>query len=132
MAWDHICPFGDERGDMQAGIIASVIVNALSKQGLKAVKASDFILKFKTSKPMTVKEQRRSMIAMMSSIPGVRVIKRGEPATIIPRSKIAIDPTVQQQPTLCEQQTSEQIRLVEQLLINSLEEGEVKIEDGQK
>ncbi len=44
MAYDRIDPFGDWRGDAHAGIIASVVVNTLSKNG--RAKPTDFVLKF--------------------------------------------------------------------------------------
>lgn len=46
-------PFGEVRRDMQAGIIASVIVNALREKHGKEVRPSDFILRFEEKKPQS-------------------------------------------------------------------------------
>jgi len=44
MAYDRIDPFGAKRGDLQAGIVASTLVNLFSKNG-KAT-PDNFLLKF--------------------------------------------------------------------------------------
>ena len=49
MAYYNIEPFGDERADLRAGIIASTIVNVHSEKGKRATVPADF---------MAFKEQR--------------------------------------------------------------------------
>jgi hypothetical protein len=60
-------PFGEERDDLRAGIVASTIVNSnpYRKKGAKAAKASDFVLKFRevkkaAPKPMNETEFRQA------------------------------------------------------------------------
>lgn len=60
-------PFGAERGDLQAGIVAAAVINSnpYRKKGAKVVKASDFVLKFRevkkaAPKPMNAEEFRRA------------------------------------------------------------------------
>lgn len=43
MAYDQMEPFGDMRGDLQAGIIASTIANFAGKISKKEVNPSDFM-----------------------------------------------------------------------------------------
>jgi hypothetical protein len=60
LAYDRIEPFGLARADMQAGIIASVIVNALSKKGKS--KPSDFRLKFRSRGPVSREEAAKNIV----------------------------------------------------------------------
>jgi hypothetical protein len=60
LAYDRIEPFGLARADMQAGIIASIIVNAMSKKGKS--KPSDFRLKFKTRGPVSREEAAKNIV----------------------------------------------------------------------
>lgn len=57
--WGHyfaLEPCGPERGDLQAGIVASVICNALSGKGGKTVTPGDFLLSFEPKKPKSTEE----------------------------------------------------------------------------
>lgn len=45
-AYDLIDPFGNERGDFQAGVIASNVIAPYLKKGAKAPKPGDFMPKF--------------------------------------------------------------------------------------
>lgn len=56
MAYYQVEPWGGERGDLQAGIVASIIYNALRKKGSKGKSASDFLLKFGKRKERTPEE----------------------------------------------------------------------------
>lgn len=74
MSWEQLLewheyallePFGEERRDLQAGIVASTIINSnpYRKKGAKVAKASDFVLKFSDAKraapkPMTAEQFR--------------------------------------------------------------------------
>ena len=49
-------PFGPERGDLQAGIITSMVANVNSK---KKYTASDFMPNFKKEKPQTMEEMKQ-------------------------------------------------------------------------
>lgn len=57
--WAHyfaLEPCGPERGDLQAGIVASVICNILSGKGAKTLSPSDFLLTFEPKKDKTTAE----------------------------------------------------------------------------
>jgi hypothetical protein len=66
-------PFGDKRRDMQAGIIASVIVNALREKGGKRVGPSDFLLRFEERKQQTTLEAQALARAMTKRLGGLIV-----------------------------------------------------------
>lgn len=53
MAFYNIEPFGEERDDLRAGMIASPLINLWSKKGSKRVKPSDFIMRFDPKEPQT-------------------------------------------------------------------------------
>jgi hypothetical protein len=46
MAYDRLEPFGVVRGDLQAGIVASTLVNIHKKKDAAPSQPGDFILKF--------------------------------------------------------------------------------------
>ncbi len=48
-AYYEVEPFGQVRGDLQAGIVASTIVNLFREKGNKAVQPHDYILKIGAS-----------------------------------------------------------------------------------
>lgn len=59
-------PFGEERRDLQAGIVAATVINSnpYRKKGARIARASDFLLKFDgvkkaPPKPRTAEEFRR-------------------------------------------------------------------------
>ncbi len=45
-AYYRLEPFGAERGDLQAGIVASTLINAFQRKGNKPMQPSDFLLQF--------------------------------------------------------------------------------------
>jgi len=45
-AYYRLEPFGAERGDLQAGIVAATLVNSFQGKGAKPVQPSDFLLQF--------------------------------------------------------------------------------------
>lgn len=47
LAYSAVEPFGPPRGDLQAGIVASVVVNALRGKKGKTVSPTDFLLQFR-------------------------------------------------------------------------------------
>jgi len=51
MAYAKLEPWHEERADLRAGIIASVIANANRSSGSKAFKASDFMPKYSQDEP---------------------------------------------------------------------------------
>lgn len=44
MAYFQVEPFGEERADLRAGVIASILVNINRRRGATVSKPSDFIL----------------------------------------------------------------------------------------
>lgn len=46
MAFFQIEPFGEERADLQAGIVAAAVVNSQRAKGSRAISPFDFIPKF--------------------------------------------------------------------------------------
>lgn len=46
MAYYRLEPWGGERGDLQAGVVASLVANALRKEGSEPLSPSDFLLRF--------------------------------------------------------------------------------------
>lgn len=60
LAYSQIEPFGEERGDLRAGIVASVIanVNRDPKKG-KAFQAKDFMPRFGEDESSSVRSSRR-------------------------------------------------------------------------
>ncbi len=57
-AYYELEPFGEERADLRAGIVASTIVNVQRGKGQRAVKATDFMPEFgkKAKQKMTRKQ----------------------------------------------------------------------------
>lgn len=61
MAYYRINPFGDERADLHAGIVASTIANANRDKKSKSFKPSDFMPQFganETKPKQSVEEQK--------------------------------------------------------------------------
>ena len=55
-------PFGEERGDLRAGIVASVVANVNRGKNTRPFKASDFMPRFERPKKQTG-EQMRNIFA---------------------------------------------------------------------
>lgn len=55
MAYYNLEPFGEERGDLRSGIVASTIANANrdTRKQRKPFKPEDFMPKFETAEPKT-------------------------------------------------------------------------------
>lgn len=64
-------PQGEERADLRAGIISSVIANANRKKGTKPFKPSDFMPKF-DHKEQTIHEQRAAAEALALAFGGTK------------------------------------------------------------
>ena len=59
MAYERIEPFGEDRGDLRAGIVASTIANAHRSKGKRAFKPSEFMPEFgKECEPQTWQEMK--------------------------------------------------------------------------
>ncbi len=56
-AYAELEPFGEWRGDLRAGIVASTIANVNRKKDSKPFKASDFMPEFGKQKDAPVKKQ---------------------------------------------------------------------------
>ena len=53
MAYAQVEPFGEERADLRAGIVASTIANVWRSSGQKVLKPSDFMPKFEPQRQLT-------------------------------------------------------------------------------
>lgn len=49
----RLFPFGDVRGDLQAGVVASVVANVNRGRGTSAFNPADFMPQFGADKPVT-------------------------------------------------------------------------------
>ena len=59
MAYYALEPFGQERGDLQAGVVASTVYNVNRGKGDKALAPADFALKFGPSVMKTRAKRKR-------------------------------------------------------------------------
>ena len=66
MAYDSVEPFGEDRADLRAGIIASQIVNVHLSKGQRATVPADFMPDF-DPKPKPAQSQRE-MAAVMGQL----------------------------------------------------------------
>ena len=48
MAFGRFDPYGEERADLRAGIVAATIANVFRKKGTRALKAADFMPRFRS------------------------------------------------------------------------------------
>jgi hypothetical protein len=65
-AYSMIEPFGEERADLRAGIIAATIANVNRKKGRKPYKPSDFMVEFaKYEKP---KQDLGTLVRKLSAL----------------------------------------------------------------
>jgi hypothetical protein len=77
MAYYRMDPFGEERADLRAGLIASVLVNLKKRKGDTPSRPQDFMLKFGIEK----NEQRRpediySMVRTWAQIAGAKLTEK--------------------------------------------------------
>lgn len=63
MAYERIDPWGEERADLRAGIVASVFANAFRKKGSKPIKPEDMMPKFGQARPAQTVEEQLSIVA---------------------------------------------------------------------
>ena len=66
MMYYRMEPFGQERDNLHAGIIASVFANANRKKGKKAFEIKDFMLQF-TRKEKKTDQQLLSKVEMLNA-----------------------------------------------------------------
>lgn len=57
MAYDQINPFGEERADLRAGVISSVIANVNRKAGSKSFTPQDFMPNFEPKPERTINDE---------------------------------------------------------------------------
>jgi hypothetical protein len=66
MAYYSIAPWGEERGDLQAGIVASTVANCMGRgKGQPAFNPEDFMPKFSKSEAEPMSEERKAISDMM-------------------------------------------------------------------
>lgn len=67
MAYDSLSPIGDERGDIQAALVATHIVNAnLSKRDQRPL--SDFLPRFGEKPKQSVKDMKAALRAFKATL----------------------------------------------------------------
>jgi len=70
-------PFGEERADLRAGIIASVVANTMGrKKGQRAFKPKEFMPRFKPAKPKTPDQMFEKIKLLNQLMGGAFVDKR--------------------------------------------------------
>lgn len=77
MAFMQVEPFGEERADLRAGIVASTIANVVRKKGGKMAKPEDFMPKFNVKKEEQTIEEQLNVVKMLNAALGGEVIGRG-------------------------------------------------------
>ena len=76
MAYYRIDPFGTERGDLQAGIVASTIANVYRKKGATPATPNDFRLKFEGMSGRRSAKDIFSMVKTWALAQGAKVKKK--------------------------------------------------------
>ena len=70
-------PFGEERADLRAGIIAATVANCLSrKKGRPAFKVDQFMPKFKVHQRWPTPEELLNKVRWINRLYGGSVVKR--------------------------------------------------------
>lgn len=67
MAYYKAEPFGEERADLRAGVIASTIANANRGKGQRAYKPSEFMPKFGKKQGKTAKQMWETLMAFSNA-----------------------------------------------------------------
>lgn len=70
MAYYRLEPFGEERADLRAGIIASASVNVWAKRG-RSAKPSDFMPKFAARPQVQSLDEIKAKLGMIAELQGV-------------------------------------------------------------
>lgn len=70
MQYNAIAPFGDERGNIHAGLIASAVINSSMGRPRKPVQPSDFMLK--TTVDRQAEDQKQKTKALMAFMMGLK------------------------------------------------------------
>lgn len=80
MEYAKLEPFGEERADLRAGIVAATVANAHRKRGARALRPADFMPRWEAEqgRPQTPEEQI-GLAAMITAALGGRDL-RGEKA----------------------------------------------------
>ncbi len=64
MAYEQVEPFGDARGDLQAGVVASTIANVNRGKRAKSYKPQDFLLQFRKPQAQSLSAEATLAAAM--------------------------------------------------------------------
>jgi hypothetical protein len=73
LAYDRIEPFGDTRGDLQAGIVAATVANSVRTRG-KAAQPSDYMPDF-TPKAAQTPEQMAIILQQFTQLHNAKLRK---------------------------------------------------------
>lgn len=75
MEYAKLEPFGEERADLRAGIVAATIANAHRRKGSKPFKPSDFMPAFGPQEAQSV-EQQLGLVEMLNVAFGGRDLRK--------------------------------------------------------
>lgn len=70
MEYDAIAPFGNERDNIHAGLIASAVINSSMSRPKKPVMPSDFMLK--TTADRQAEDEKQKVQALMAFMMGLK------------------------------------------------------------
>ncbi|MGE5619531.1 MAG: DUF4035 domain-containing protein [Sphingomonadaceae bacterium] len=73
-------PFGEERADLRAAIVAATIANVYRRKGSKPFKPSDFMPAFGPEEAQSV-EQQLGIVEMLNAAFGGRDLRKRRPGT---------------------------------------------------
>ena len=77
MAYYRIDPFGEERADLRAGMLASVLVNLKKRKGETPAQPKDFMLKFGSDeKPSRRPEDVYGMVRTWARMAGAKMTEK--------------------------------------------------------
>jgi hypothetical protein len=68
MAYDRVEPFGEERGDLRAGIVAATVANANRGKNSKPYAPGDFMPKFAEKTEGIVRQTPEEMKALLMTM----------------------------------------------------------------
>lgn len=92
MAFDSLEPFGDQRADLRAGIVAATVVNSnpWRKKGSRAARPSDFMLVNQGERrPAMHPEAQMMLCRALTMLAGGQVIEGGQPQGVPTRPRKA-------------------------------------------
>lgn len=78
IAYDQLCPFGEERADLRMGILASTIANVNKSRKRKAYRPQDFMPKFRPESGPKSWQEIKAVCELLNAAFGGEVVARGD------------------------------------------------------